>query len=92
MAKLEQWGVCERGDCFAAPETRMICLTGIVYGHPVKPDGKEIVTNAIAAVDGRIITTYSGTEYVLGEPAPKYLQYLKDNGYEYNENFPIRMK
>jgi hypothetical protein len=50
-------------------------LLGNVYNHPNSErfsDGKSVITSAIEQVDGKRVTTYSGTVYLLEEPNPDY--------------------
>jgi hypothetical protein len=60
--------------------------------HPKFVPGKEkqIQTSRIASATGRIITTVSGSVYELGTPDPKYLDFLKKIGREFDPVEPIK--
>ena len=90
--KLKDWGIIKEQHSFRAPESIPIKLNGAVYGHPIKEDGKRVVTSAILEVDGRTITTESGTIYELvGEPSDKYLKYLEENSIKMDSDNPVTM-
>jgi len=75
--KLFKWSVCTRGnDFFTPPE----CMRPCLHGFREEADGslKEVSTSYMVEVDGRNITTYSGSVYTLQDIAPEYLQYLHD--------------
>lgn len=86
--RLEQWAIT--GNPYRDPEAGGQRLSGEVYGDPRACDGKRCLTSPIAAVDGRVITTMSGTRYVLGEPAPEYLWWLNMNNIAFDPENPIR--
>jgi hypothetical protein len=81
---LNQWSVSYEGDPdYSAPEAMRICLRGRT------DDGREVRTSYIVTVEGRRITTRSGSVYTLGIVDPDYLKWLKTNGISYNERQPI---
>lgn len=91
--RLENWSV--QGDRYQAPECAQPCLVGKVYNHPKSdrhPDGKKIRTSFIKKIEGKVITTYSGTVYCLGKPDSKYLQWIKNNNIKFDPENPIRKK
>lgn len=57
--------------------------------HPQLPEAGRILTGPIVTVDGKLITTASGTVYRLEKPDEKYLAWCTANGYAYNEAAPI---
>jgi hypothetical protein len=75
--RIEKWGVVPLGtDPYTPPECRAHGLTGTVYGHPVFDDGDPITTSAFHSLrqegDNVIVTTRSGSEYLLGQVDPEY--------------------
>jgi hypothetical protein len=75
-----------------APEQSYHVLAGEVYGHPKKADGSLVKTSAIEKIDGRIITTESGSVYRLGRISRKYRRWLRKEGIEYDRKNPIKDK
>lgn len=93
MIALRNWSCCYwDGNPFIAPEARPLALQGEAYGHPRFPDGNKVKTGPIAAINGRVITTESGSVYSLGDPHPDYLKWLTDNGRKYDVEHPIKWK
>lgn len=78
IVDLEKWEVWAFGaDPANLPNAIGCKLTGVVTGHPRKPDGEEVVTTRIVKVEGRLITTKSGTVYRLGAPSLEYRDHLR---------------
>lgn len=91
IKRLEQWSVAAASDDpYMAPERRGIALHGRVYGHGRFPDGSEITTSRVTKVEGRLITTYSGNQYELGDIDQGYLQWMHEKGFSYNYDNPIK--
>jgi hypothetical protein len=67
MPRLENWSVCQRN-----PYSTECSLVGTVYNHKNKPDGKEIVTSYVIAIENGAIVTSSGSKYELGTVDPNY--------------------
>ena len=68
-------------------------MTGNVYDDPRgRPDGKSVVTSYIVFSNGKEVTTYSGTLYILGEPASEYLTWMKENNIDFDPENPITFK
>jgi len=76
---------------YLAPEILPLRLQGVVHGHPKGHDGHHICTSAIVTVDGRLVTTRSGTVYRLGRPDRKWLNWLLESGRTYNPKQPIKV-
>lgn len=53
-------------------------------------EGKHVVTSRIVDLDGRVVTTVSGSKYTLGTIEDEYLRWMKEYGYTYNEKEPIK--
>jgi hypothetical protein len=71
--KLENWSIVqEELNPYQPPEMHRQCLHGKVYHHPDHADGTEITTSVIVDAHNRIVTTRSGSEYILGEVDPEY--------------------
>ncbi len=77
---------------FHAPELTGLSCAGTVSGHPTKADGERVTTSRIVRVEGRHFWTESGSEYELvGDPEPRYLEFLKSIGRSYCEAEPIKV-
>ena len=50
------------------------------------------MTSSIVKAEGRTITTYSGSVYILQDIEPGYFQWLQDNNIPYHEDNPITLK
>ena len=90
---LTEWA-CTAGDPspYTPPEARGLRLMGLVKGHPRLEDGSPAVTSHIVKVDGRYVTTASGTTYRLdGPPRADYLAYLATIGRKYDVENPIKV-
>jgi len=81
MAKIHNWRIVSAGSPFMAPECRTQSIQGEVSGHPRFPDGRSVTTSTIASVDGRTVTTYSGTVYTLGRIS-RAQRALEGEGYD----------
>jgi hypothetical protein len=93
MIKLHNWKVVsEKGSPYRAPETLGIQLKGDVYGHKAFNDGDHIRTSAIVSVEGRVISTRSGSLYLLGRIDPLYRKFLKLQRPHWNWRKPITFK
>lgn len=92
MPRIEQWSVCFT-DPYAAPEVSRPSVQGNVYGRePRFPDGHPIQTSTIVKVEGKYVTTKSGTVYELGEPDPDYVTWCLANGFGFDRDNPLRIK
>lgn len=92
--RLKNWGIVEDPRCtpYQAPETRQRCLHGAVYGHSKFKDGTVITTSPIYESDGIIITTASGTIYILKNVDPEYKKFCKENNIKLDLKNPIKIK
>lgn len=79
---LHRWSVS--GDAYQAPEIASKYLCG--YRDQ---EEKPIRSSAITKIDGRTITTYSGSVYILEDIDPEYRQWLEDNEIAYDPENPI---
>lgn len=94
MPELDNWSVNSKTlDPYKAPETGMICLVGIVKGHPggELSDGERITTSKIESInlETKVAKTLS-REYKLLEPDPEWLKWLESNGHKL-EDYHIPM-
>lgn len=65
-------------------------LTGQIFNNPRFTNGKNVITSPIAKVDGRKITTNSGSIYVLfGPPDDSFLSMLEQYDLPFDEANPI---
>ena len=68
------WSV-EPGSPFQAPECGTVHLVGVLDSHKGTPN-KKVKTSAIVGINGRVVTTQSGSVYKLGAIEPDYRRYL----------------
>lgn len=90
--QLSNWSVSIGStNPYIPPEMVGIKLMGIVQGHPIKRDGHHVLTSRVVHVDGRFITTKSGTIYeLIGDPCKDYLDFLQRTNDVYDPINPIR--
>lgn len=83
MPRLENWSMVSLLDPYKAPELQFGFLRGIVYDHMRLEDGELIVTSVLVDIDIEKGTakTFSGSDYILGKPDVKWMDFLKENGY-----------
>lgn len=98
--KLRNWAV-QSDNCFLAPECQTKYLCGNIYGRneprpfdgKIFDDGKLVYTSRIVTVEGRFITTSSGSVYELeGPPHVDYVMWCKENGFEIDPENPIKIR
>lgn len=79
---IESWSTFR--SPFDAPE-----LPPSVQG--LLPNGRQIITSRVVRSEGRRVWTENGSEYELGEPDPKFIEWLASNDYQFDPEHPIRM-
>jgi|WetSurMetagenome_2_1015567.scaffolds.fasta_scaffold01970_21 hypothetical protein len=80
MPTIENWSIgFDEYDPYKAPELQIPMLYGTVTGHKKIKDGTNIRTSRITNVEGRIITTYSGSIYTLGQVSEDYVKWCEEN-------------
>jgi hypothetical protein len=84
---LHKWSLMEHRDPFMAPEVSHKRLVGYRDDDP-----RQVITGPITKIDGNRITTYSGSVYILEDIDPAYLQWMKDNGYNFDPENHIKDK
>ena len=52
-------------------------------------DTFRVITSPIVAASGKIITTNSGSKYLLQDISQDYRRWLEENNIEYNPDFPF---
>ena len=82
---LYKWSVVSDNNPWHAPEQRTIQLAGFRDDQP-----KQIVTSSVVKIEGRNITTRSGSVYVLEDISAEYLDWMQENGITYDPNNPIK--
>lgn len=88
---LDDWAVVYGSqDPYCPPEMCGVVLVGRVTGHPNKPDGVYVQTSNVVGVDGRNISTESGTVYRLGDPSDSYRAWLDENRPQWDPENPIK--
>ena len=85
---LHKWSVidCSKSDPYTAPELLRKQLAGVRDNEE-----KQVITSYIVKAEGRTITTYSGSVYILEEIAPEYLVWLRDNNINYDPENPVKV-
>lgn len=90
--RVEEWRtVALQRTPYDAPETCPVAISGRVPpgADPRKPEGSPITTSPIAAIEGRIVTTRSGTRYLLGRIDKGFRAWLREHRPEWNHREPI---
>lgn len=85
---LYRWAVIGNTDPYKPPEAAVeLRLSGF------RDQQKDsITTSPITKVNGREVTTYSGSVYILEDINPDYLKFLDETGEIYDSENPIRLK
>ena len=87
MVTLRNWTTSDFST-YTAPECRAFILAGDAVAHPTLGDA-WITTSNIAHVNGRVITTKSGSVYKLGRVGAKAKALLKAHDMAYNPTNPL---
>ncbi|MFH2028296.1 MAG: hypothetical protein ABIJ08_04120 [Nanoarchaeota archaeon] len=90
--KIDNWSVVNT-DFYKPPELRQanLQIQGNVYNHPRFSNGHRVITSIITKAEGNWIQTYSGSEYILGDPNPNYIEWMKINGKQIDPINPIKI-
>lgn len=94
---IEDWYVSvSEADAYQPPENQRQCLTGVVAKHKsirdgVVRDNVRVTTSYIVDVDGKEVTTRSGSVYTLGKIQHEYREYLREIRPDWDEENPITM-
>ena len=92
---LKDWGVVYLDDSpYLAPEVKLRCLVGtiVMSARSCFKSGDPVRTNGIDKVEGRLVTTLSGSQYWLrGAPSANYLAWLASQGIKYDPRRPVRV-
>jgi hypothetical protein len=85
---LYRWSVTSFSDNpWHAPEQRQLCLVGFR-----DQETKRVITSTIKEVNGREITTETGSKYLLEDIDPEYLSWMDAEGLVYDPINPIKVK
>jgi len=84
--RLRRWSV--EASVWQAPEVRDIHLVGY------RNDETEhrVITSPIVDIKGKVITTQSGSVYLLEDIDPEYLRWMQENGINFDPENPIKDK
>lgn len=91
--RVDEWATAPANP-FRAPENGAgLILTGRVApgADPRRPEGSTISTSPIVAVEGRVVTTKSGTRYRLGRIAPAFRRWMREQGIAWDSREPIKI-
>lgn len=75
---------------YLPPEAVIPSLQGEAQNHP-RLGKSPVITSPIVGIDGRKITTESGTVYRLGKIDPKYRTWLRKNRPDWDWRKPIQL-
>jgi hypothetical protein len=76
MITIEDWSTTSaNADPYCAPERAGICIQGSLGENWIR-------TSRVVKVEGRVVTTKSGSTYHLGKVSDDFLAYLKKEGRE----------
>ena len=82
---LHRWSVV--ADPYQAPEIQEKRLIGHRDQQP-----KAIRTGPVVKINGREITTWSGSVYILEDIDPEYRTWLEENNFCYDPENPLTLK
>jgi hypothetical protein len=84
---INNWSVVEEPwNGYTAPECRRVQLKGIRNGEE-----KYVRTSNIKGVEGKTVYTKNSV-YHLQDIDPEYLAHIKEKGYDYDPENPIKVK
>ena len=89
--QINNWSVVSDSDPFKVPEQSKIRLQGEVTGHPRFDEGHRVTTSTIVKIEGKLVSTYSGSVYELGEIDPLYKKWVDKNYPDWDPENPIKM-
>lgn len=94
MIKINNWSVIISPGCdtYTPPECLSTSLHGLVDNHPKLGENVWISSSPITNVNGRVIQTLSGSEYILGRIDPEYRKVLRKIRPNWDWKKPITMK
>jgi adenine-specific DNA methylase len=84
---LYRWSVSCPANGYWAPEQRKVSLAGFR-----DQETKPVVTSSIKEINGKEITTSTGSVYILQDIDPEYLEWLNQEGIVYDPANPIKIK
>src|SRR5271170_5635163 len=86
--KLSHWSIQIKADPYAAPETKNMDIRLVGYRDD---ESRAVITSSVMKVEGKTITTRSGSVYLLQDIDPAYEAWMKDNGIAYDPDDPIKV-
>jgi hypothetical protein len=86
---LHRWSVIMYGGPYTSPEASSKCLCG--FRSPGN-DAKKVRTSPIDKINGREITTESGSVYILEDMDPDYRSWMEQEGIEWDPECPLKFK
>ena len=90
---LDLWAVVSASsDPYRAPEQAGIAISGILRDASPHDDreGRRVWTSRVVSVNGRVVTTRSGSVYHLGSIHPEYREWIRKNRPEWDWRNPIK--
>lgn len=76
--RIDHWRAIRVEDWSTAPV--MLAPGARIHGRLDNDARKPILTTPVFSVDGRVVTTSSGSRYELGAPDPEYDAWLESQG------------
>lgn len=91
--RVDMWATYPTNPYRAPEQGGGIYLAGTVApgDDPRRPEGGPISTSPIVAVEGRIVTTKSGTRYRLGRIKPEFREWMREQGIAWDSREPIKI-
>lgn len=85
---LHSWAIVSlHNDPYMSPELNPKCLSG--YRDQSE---KKVLTTPIAKIDGRTVTTRSGSVYLLEDISDTYKAWMDSEGIPYDPDNPVHIK
>lgn len=73
VTRMDDWCITGADQFMVDPTTPDSHLMGVATNHQVYADGTNVRSSQIQGKRGEHLVTYTGSEYELGEPMPKYV-------------------
>ncbi len=86
--KLHHWSVQIKPNPYAAPQTAGMDIRLVGYRDD---ESRAVITSPVMKVEGKTITTRSGSVYLLQDIDPAYEAWMKSVGIAYDPENPIKV-
>ncbi len=91
--RVDNWRTVHLAGPYVAPEINPVGISGVVPpgADPRRPEGSPITTSMVVAIEGRVVTTKSGTRYILGKIQSAFRRWMRKQGIAFDWRHPIKV-